>query len=87
MREEQLPKHEASLHITHNQHKAYYMPIADYIAEEKIDDDEWSTPDSKERCIAGDTIWEIQWYPNTPVGFNKMYGATLEELIKAANEV
>jgi hypothetical protein len=86
MNEESLPKHEASLHITHNQHKAYYEPIEEYLRDRNIDDEDWATPTSKERAIQTNNLWELQWYPNTPVGFNIVYGATLEEVIKKANE-
>jgi hypothetical protein len=81
-----FPQHKASMHITHNQHKAYYQDIESYVAEEhlQIDSDDWATPTSRERCIANDDIWELQWYPNTPVGFNKVYGATLDEVLQAA---
>lgn len=90
MTEQDFPKHEASLHIDHNQHKAYYEKIEDYIRDieqnRRVTDEDWATPTSKERCLKNDTIWELQWYPNTPVGFNIVYGATLEECIKKANE-
>lgn len=86
MNEEIFPKHEASLHITHNQHKAYYEPIEQYIADQNISDDEWATPTSKDRAIKTNSIWEVQWYPNTPVGFCIIYGATLDEILKKSNE-
>lgn len=78
-----FPEHKASLHVTHNQHKAYYQSIEDYIAEEEIGkaEYEWATPTSKERAIATDSLWEVQWYPDTPIGFCLKYGATLEEIL------
>lgn len=81
--EEMFPKHEASLHITHNQHKAYYNKIEEHIKDRKIRDDEWATPTSKQRAIQNDSLWELQWYPNTPVGFNLLFGATLEEILQS----
>lgn len=85
----EFPEHEASMHITHNQHKAYYQSIESYIAEEhlQIESDDWATPTSRERCIANDDIWELQWYPNTPIGFCKIYGATFEEVLTAARTI
>ena len=77
-----FPKHEASMSLNHNEHKACYDPIAAYISE--LPFHEWATPTSKARCIETDEIWELQWYPNTPVGFCTMYGATLEEVLEAA---
>jgi len=84
--EDRLPEHEASLHITHNQHKAYYDPIERYIEDNDIEDDDWATPTSRKRAIETDSIWELQWYPNTPVGFNVLYGATLEEILQTLTQ-
>lgn len=47
----QLPKHKASLHLTHNQHKAYYEDIEKYIGDRGIDDDEWATETSKQKAL------------------------------------
>lgn len=80
--ESRLPKHEASLHITHNENTTNYESVEDYIKreEENLGID-WATPTSRERAIATNSIWELQWYPNTPIGFNVTMGATLEEIL------
>ena len=80
--ESRLPKHEASLHITHNENTTNYETVEDYIKreEENLGID-WATPTSRERAIATNSIWELQWYPNTPIGFNVTMGATLEEIL------
>lgn len=81
-----LPEHKASLHITHNQHKAYYQPIEEYIIETEIRDSEWANTDSRQKAIKTDSLWELQWYPNTPAGFNRVYGATLDGVLQKAHE-
>lgn len=86
LKENRLPEHKVSLHIEHNQHKAYYEKIEDYIRHRNIEDDDWAYSDSRKKAIENDSLWELQWYPNTPVGFNIVYGSTLEECIKKANE-
>ncbi len=79
-----LPVHRASLTIAHNDHKTVYAPIARYA--EEIDDEQWATPTSRQRCIQSDTIWELQWYPATPIGFYKIAGASLAEILCAGAE-
>lgn len=82
--EKLLPKHKASLHITHNQHKSYYETIEEYLSSRDISDEEWATPTSKSRAIEGDTLWELQWYEETPIGSYTIYGASLSEVIEAS---
>lgn len=32
-------------------------------------------------------VWELQWYPDTPIGSYKVIGATLESVLKKAKEI
>lgn len=43
---------------------------------------EWVSDDSRERAMATNRMWKLQWYPNTPVGFNDIAAATLVEIIE-----
>ena len=79
-----LPKHEASLTIRHNQHKDYYQSIEDYT--EDYDNTDWISEEDKQKCIDTNELWEIQWYPITPVGFHMIIGSSLELVLKYANE-
>lgn len=80
MKEEDFPEHKASLNITHNGHKDNYETVEEHLEWMKAEDDEWATPTSKERAIKNDSLWVLQIYPNTPVGFYRVYGATFDEL-------
>ena len=80
------PKHDGGLHITHNQHHAYYET-----AEKWADDNDhhpapydWASPEERAKAIAEDSIWTLQWYPNTPVGFNSVCASTFEACLAAA---
>ena len=72
-----------SLHLDRNDHAASYMT-----AEETINSaPEWfeETPlDEIERMKATDTIWSLQIYPDTPVGFYRWSGSTLDNVVDAA---
>lgn len=83
-----FPTHAAELCLTHNQHKSYYQTAAVFIAEQDRQPAgaTWKDDASKQRAIATDEIWELQWYPRTPVGFLKVAAPTLEELLDFANE-
>lgn len=80
------PKHEASLHLTHNQHKAYYMTVAQSIEQDDhgYQEDCWVSQEQKQKAIDTNECWTIQWYPDTPVGFCILSAADLDALLIAA---
>jgi hypothetical protein len=67
-----FPKHEASLHLTHNDHKGVYETVADSV--------QFGRHGYEPEC------WTLQWYPHTPVGFCLMSAADLDVLLEAARE-
>jgi hypothetical protein len=79
-----LPAHDAALFLTHNEHKNYYEDAAKWI-EEQGDLFDWQSDGHKRRAIETDSVWVLQWYPNTPVGFNAIAAPTLDELLAFAN--
>lgn len=74
-----LPKHAAALYITHNDHKAVYYTIEDHYS---IDDREWVSPEEKQKAIEQDSVWELHWYPDTPIGSYKVVASSLEAIQK-----
>lgn len=78
--ESKLPKHKCALSITHNEHKSYYESIQDYVEEERF---RWVSEGEKRKAIATNEIWEIQWYPDTPIGFICVAAASLDVLLEA----
>jgi Flp pilus assembly protein TadG len=81
------PEHKASLHLTHNQHLAYYMTVEESIKEQDFGyaDDCWVNAEQKAKAITTNECWTLQWYPETPVGFSIVSGADLDVVIAAAN--
>lgn len=77
-----FPEHKCGLHLTHNQHKDYYETVERYFENGWMEG--FASEEDKQRMIAADEIWELQWYPDTPVGFYKVVGVTLEEVLKKA---
>lgn len=73
-----------SLHLSRNDpHACNYMTARQWIEEqaERFDD----VPAAELQAMKDtNTIWSLQIYPNTPVGFNVWHGATLGATIRAA---
>lgn len=82
-----FPPHKCGLYLTHNQHKDYHEPLERYLVDQGFDEDSWATEYSKAAALAADELWDLQWYPNTPIGFYRIIGATLEEVLTAAKGV
>jgi hypothetical protein len=81
-----FPPHECGLYLNHNEHRDYYQSVEDWLGglEHLQDDDVWGTPEAKQRAIDTDEVWRLQWYPNTPVGFNVVCAPTLDEVLELA---
>jgi hypothetical protein len=75
-----FPEHKCGLYLTHNQHRDYYEPLAQWI-EDQDDQYDWDSDEAKARAIATDECWTLQWYPETPIGFNAIAAPTLNELL------
>ena len=80
----------SSLSITFNEEHAPTYDTAEqwaqYGAYSGTSDDriEWLSDDDRLKAIADNSVWTIQWYPNTPVGFNCVGASTLAGAVTAA---
>jgi len=79
-----LPKHKGSLTITHNEHKGWYQTLADHLAGDLSSID--ISEEERLKAIELDSLWVIQWYPDTPVGFCCVGASTLEKALELATE-
>lgn len=88
---------ECGVYLTVNSHKDYYMSVSDKIKEiNDIDfgnnghhenyEPEIDEPLTK-RMIDENCIYELQFYPRTPIGFHRVYGTSLDEVIGKASEI
>lgn len=82
MNNEQIPKHKCGLYIKHNEHKCYYGELSI----ENMENESFKSEEHMMRCIDTQDMWEMQWYPDTPVGSYKICAPTLEELFEFAKE-
>jgi len=76
-----IKKTKCSVSITVNNHRDYYETIEQYVQPEEkqdISNDIW------QKMIELDTCIELQFYPDTPVGFYKIYHYDIEKVIDIA---
>ncbi|HEX3560380.1 MAG TPA: hypothetical protein VHU19_14325 [Pyrinomonadaceae bacterium] len=64
------------LSITFNDHWAAHEPIERAL--EDISDRDFAAPDERQKCLESNSIWEVHYYPVTPVGFVHCYASTLD---------
>jgi len=78
----ELPAHKCGLYLTHNAYKDVHQSIEKAVAD--IDAETtttWISLEERERSLASGDIWDLQWYPNTPVGFYRRIASTLEAVL------
>jgi hypothetical protein len=80
-----LPAHAAGLSLTHNEHKNVYQTVAEALEHERPGKEcdelyDFVTAVERQKAIETNEMWELHWYPNTPVGFNRIRAASLPAL-------
>ena len=76
-----LPEHKCGLYLEHNAHKDVYETI-----EEFYDFGDFVSEKERLKAIEANSVWKLQWYPDTPIGFYIACASTLdaiEEFIRA----
>lgn len=85
------------VYLTVNRHKDMYESAEESVR--KINEMDYANnghhPDYQpeidkelvERMAKEDSIFELQFYPDTPIGSYSVYGTTLEEVLKKAQEI
>lgn len=74
-----FPRHEAGLYLTHNEHKDVYESVEQFYSSHLID---WVSEEQRLKAIAENSVWSLQWYPDTPVGFYKVLACDLDVLLE-----
>ena len=84
-----LPAHNCGLFLTHNEHLNYHETAEQYLSDaaSRSASANWKDDESKQRAIQANEIWELQWYPRTPVASYCVAAPTLQEVLSLAIEV
>jgi hypothetical protein len=77
-----LPPHEGAAHVSHNPHKGYYLTVEQYEADGHMNADDWVSQESRAYAIEHNEVWELQWYPDTPIGFCTFAGGRWEDIVE-----
>jgi hypothetical protein len=81
--------HKCGLSIEHNECRNCYQTVKQYLddMESRWGGPTWASEEDKARAIETNEMWEIQWYPETPIGFHRVASATLEGAVELANSL
>ena len=74
-----FPEHKCGLYLSHNAHRDVYESVDTFCHEQYF-----ISPEDRQKCIDTDECWELQWYPDTPIGFYRLLGSTLELVMAEA---
>ena len=83
-----FPAHNGTLSLIHNDHKTEEQSVKEWL--DSLDSDgqsdlyEWVSDEQRQKAIASDTMWTLQWSPNDPESFYAMAAADLDALLTAA---
>lgn len=77
-----LPEHKCGLYLTHNEHRDVYETI-----EEFYDIHDFISPEELQKAMAEDSVWVLQWYPDTPIGSYCLLASSLEALKAKVKEM
>lgn len=47
---------------------------------------EWVSEIERERARSENSVWSIQWYPDTPIGFHALAASSLSALIQGVRD-
>jgi len=74
------------VHISINEHRNYYDTVESYFKSNFINEEDFKDIEANvyEKMKELDTIVQLQYYPNTPVGFYIIYHYDLEKAIDKA---
>ena len=77
-----LPSQKRSLTIFWNEHETNYQTVKEYAD----DVSGWISEESKQKSIELNTVWELIWYPDTPIGSYRLAAHDFEALIAYYHE-
>lgn len=74
------------LSISFNDHAVNYQDAQTAINEGDYEHADWVSEDEKERAKTENSVWVLQWYPTTPVGFCAVAASSLSACVTHALE-
>lgn len=85
--DELVSKCKCGVHLTVNGYKDYYGTISErFSALDQLNGIDWATESEKEKIIKLDSLVELQYYKNTPVGSVTIISFSVKDALNQANE-
>mgnify|MGYP000091143788 CR=1 FL=1 len=81
--QELLDKCNCGVYLTVNQHRNYYLSVDEHLNDMEIGSDDLDQ-ETRYKMVELNTIIEIQFYPDTPIGFYRVYHYDLDKAIDEA---
>lgn len=85
VQEADFPRHKAMLTLTHNEHKNEYQTVEQWL-QNLMSGETWVSLEQKAQALATDSVWELRWYADTPIGFHHLLSCDLAPLLEAARQ-
>lgn len=74
----------SSLSLSFNElHAPNYQTVEEWLRDDPQDDADWTSAEEREKAIRTNSVWRLQWYPNTPVGFQAVQASSLGAIFAA----
>lgn len=76
----------SSAHLTYNDYRSAYLTAQDACdqMEYGFHAEDWVSEEERAFAIANESVWTLQWYPDTPVGSYVLSAGRLGPLLAAA---
>ena len=77
----------SSLSLTFNEGNGpNYQTVEKYVSDDSWGSKvEWVSEEEKRRAIEKNSMWELHWYPLTPIGFHRVAASSLSALLKGVS--
>jgi hypothetical protein len=76
----------SSLTLTYNDHLNNYTDAREASERGDFDREDWPSAEDKEKALTENTVWDLHWYPNTPVGFSNVKASSLAGVLELAGK-
>ncbi|NPT59082.1 hypothetical protein [Paraburkholderia elongata] len=76
----------SSMTISFNSHASGYVNARRAIEEGEYGHADWVSDEECQKAAETNSVWEIHWYPQTPIGFYAVAASTLEACLRRVLE-
>lgn len=83
-----FPPYVCGLALEHNENRNYYQTVAEFEKDyaDRNHPLDWVSKEQRDKAIKTNELWNLHWYPNTPISFHSVYAADLDVLLEACSK-